>query len=131
MPENSLLARVTELVTQQTINKKIPTLVLLSEELSKSDLLKNIVNNLCGNRNDIFSDSSSVPWQEISDIMLQLAEIPLLVKETANINDIRIEAESFIKELNKAKGLVIIDSDSFHVNQFTTDENISIIVLKS
>ena len=129
MADNNILKQITDLVIQQTVNKKIPTVVFLSEEVTKSDLFKNIAIRLTGN-DEIFSDSFT-PWQLISDIMLKLAEIPLLLKETSDIKDIQSETENFIKSLDKDKGLVIIDSkdDIFTSVPFTKKENISIIIL--
>ena len=130
MADNNILKQITDVVIQQTVNKKIPTVVFLSEDLSKEDLIKNVIKILKGG---IYDENafSSEDWQLISDIMLKLAEIPLLLKETSDIKDIQSETENFIKSLDKNKGLVIIDSkdDIFTSVPFTKKENISIIIL--
>ena len=61
--------------------------------------------------------------------MQNLAEIPLLLKVTSDIQDIQKETETFIKEINKRTGIVIIDYDNIQTKDFTTNKNISIIVV--
>ena len=61
--------------------------------------------------------------------MQTLAEVPLLLKETSDINEIKVETENFIKEINKGKGVVIINAEGAQTNQFLSEDNISLIIV--
>lgn len=122
-----IITQITNLVLQRTIRQKTPTVIFLTG-VEKSDLIKNIIRSVKdGNRNE--ETFTSDDWKEVSDIMWNLAEIPLLVKETSDYNEIKSETEIFIKEMNHSKGLVIINLKDVQSKDFTTKENISIIVL--
>ena len=128
MPDKPLITKITDLVIQQTIRQRIPTIVFLSD-ITSSELIKNIISRLCGSKNDIFGDTLSTPWAKVADIMEELAEIPLLVREISDTDKMHTDAEGFIGEMKKNKGLVIINSEHVQGKQFTTKENISIMFL--
>ena len=67
--------------------------------------------------------------RHIPEIMQNLAEIPLLLKETSDIGEIKTETENFIKEINKGKGVVIINAEGTQANQFLSKDNISVIIV--
>lgn len=128
MPGKPLITQITDLVIQQTIGQRIPTIVFLSD-ITSSELIKNIISKLCGSKNDIFEDSLSTPWEKVAGIMKELAEIPLLVKENSDIDEMHTDVEYFIEKMNKKQGFVIINSEHVQAKQFTTKENISIMFL--
>ena len=128
MADNGLISKITDIVIQQTVNQKIPTVIFLSD-IDKGSLLKNVISKLYGSDENIFADYSFTPWEKVAEIMRNLAEIPLLLKETSDINEIKAVTENFIKEINKVKGAVIINVKGIQVKDFTTRENISIIIL--
>ena len=69
-------------------------------------------------------------WNQVAEIMQQLSNIPLLLKETTDINYIKTETQTFIDGMDGRKGLVIINSkENISAAEFTTGENISIIVI--
>jgi len=61
--------------------------------------------------------------------MQTLAEVPLFLKETSDINEIKVETENFIKEINKGKGVVIINAKGAQTNQFLSKDNVSVIIV--
>lgn len=127
MTEDNLINAITVVVIEKTVNQKIPTVVFLSD-IDKGGLVKNIIWSIKGGNQEedkFLSDD----WQKVAEIMQTLAEVPLLLKETSDLNEIKKETENFIKEINKSKGAVIINAKGIQVEDFTTKENISIIVL--
>lgn len=130
MADNNLIKRITDIVIQQTIGQKIPTVIFLSD-IDKGSLLKNVISKLYGSDENIFADYSFTPWEKVAEIMRNLAEIPLLLKETSDLNEIKTETESFIAGMEGKKGLVIINlKENVSEQKFNTDkENIQIIVI--
>ena len=127
MTDNTLITHITDIVVEKTIKQKIPTVVFLYH-IDKGSLVKNIIWSIKdGNKNE--NTFTSDDWEKIAKIMQNLAEIPLLLKVTSDINDIQKETENFINEMNKRTGIVIIDSDNIQTKDFTTKKNISIIVV--
>ena len=127
MTEDNLIKTITDIVIEKTVNQRIPTVVFLSD-IDKGGLVKNIIWSIKGGNQEeekFLSDD----WQKVAEIMQTLAEVPLLLKETSDLNEIKTETENFIKEINKGKGAVIINAKGIQVEDFTTKENISIIVL--
>jgi len=126
MTKDSSLTKITEIIVNETVNKKIPTVVFMS--VKKEDLVKNLFLTLKSGNKDERSFSQE-DWNQVAEIMQTLAEVPLLLKETSDLNEIKKETENFIKEINKSKGAVIINAKGIQVEDFTTKENISIIVV--
>ena len=126
MADNNIITKITDIVIQQTIKQKIPTVVFLSN-IDKGSLVRNIIWSIKdGNKNE--NTFTSDDWERIAEIMQKLAEIPLLLKETSDINVIRNDTENFIAEMDNRKGLVIINlEEKISETEFTTDKNISII----
>ena len=126
MTDNNIITQITDIVIQQTIKKKIPTVVFLSS-IDKGSLVRNIIWSIKdGNKNE--NTFTSDDWEKIAEIIQKLAEIPLLLKETSDINEIKKDTENFIAEMNNRKGLVIINlEEKISETEFTTDKNISII----
>ena len=132
MTENNLITKITDIIIEQTVNKKIPTVVFMS--VKKEDLVKNLFWTLkSGNKDE--SKFTSDDWKQVADIMEQLSRIPLLLKETDDVNYIKTETQTFISGMEERKGLVIIDSkeniftpDKF--TPFTEKENVSIMVIR-
>ena len=122
-----IITKITDIVIQQTIGQKIPTVIFLSD-IDKGSLVKNIIWSIKGGTQDedkFLSDD----WEKVAEIMQNLAEIPLLLKETSDINEIKVETENFIKEINKGMGIVIINADGFQTNQFLSKDNITVIIV--
>ena len=130
MADNDLITQITDIVIQQTINQKIPTVVFLSD-IGKNDFVKNLFWTIKGGNKDT-STFTPDDWKEVANIMTELSEIPLLLQETTNIDEMRTNAECFINEINKGKRLIIIASKDniFTDIPFTKKENISIIGIK-
>ena len=127
MTEDNLIKTITDIVIENTVNQRIPTVVFLSD-IDKGGLVKNIIWSIKGGNQEeekFLSDD----WQKVAEIMQTLAEVPLLLKETSDLNEIKTETENFIKEINKGKGAVIINAKGIQMKDFTTKENISIIIL--
>lgn len=127
MTENSLITKITDIIIEQTVNKKIPTVVFMS--IKKEDLVKNLFWTLkYGNKDE--NTFTEEDWKQVAEIMKQLSDIPLLLKETSEVNYIKPETQTFITGMDGRKGLVIINSDKKTLdNKFTTSENISIIFI--
>lgn len=128
MTEDSLITKITDIIIEQTVNKKIPTVVFMS--IKKEDLVKNIFWTLkSGNKNE--STFSQDDWNQVAEIMQKLSGIPLLLKETTDVNYIKTETQTFIAGMEGKKGLVIINSkEKISEQNFNTDkENIQIIVI--
>ena len=127
MTENSLIIEITDIIIEQTVNKNIPTVVFMS--IKREDLVKNLFWTLkSGNKDE--NTFTEEDWNQVAGIMKQLSDIPLLLKETGEVNDIKKETETFITGMDGRKGLVIINSDKKTLdNKFTTSENISIIFI--
>lgn len=127
MTEDNLIKTITDIVIEETVNQRIPTVVFLSD-IDKGSLVKNIIWSIKGGNQEeekFLSDD----WQKVAEIMQNLAEIPLLLKETSDINEIKVETENFIKEINKGKGVVIINAKGAQSNQFLSKDNISVIIV--
>ena len=127
MTEDNLIKTITDIVIEETVNQRIPTVVFLSD-IDKGSLVKNIIWSIKGGNQEeekFLSDD----WQKVAEIMQNLAEIPLLLKETSDINEIKVETENFIKEINKGKGVVIINAKGAQTNQFLSKDNISVIIV--
>jgi hypothetical protein len=127
MVKAGIISKITDIIIEQTVNKKIPTVVFVSED-DFDELTKSVISRLCGS-DDVFLNPSMTPWAKVAEIMKELAKIPLIVSESNDIDTIKCAIERFIKELNDEKALVIINSGNVTINDFTTGENISIIIL--
>ena len=128
MTEDSLITKITDIIIEQTVNKKIPTVVFMS--IKKEDLVKNIFRTLkSGNKDE--NSFTQDDWNQVAEIMKQLSDIPLLLKETTDVNYIKTETQTFIAGMEGKKGLVIINSkEKISEQNFNTDkENIQIIVI--
>ena len=128
MADNDLIAQITNIIIEQTVNQKIPTVVFMA--IKKEDLVKNLFWTLKeGNKNE--STFTQEDWKQVAEIMQQLSNIPLLLKETIDINYIKTETQTFIAGMEGKKGLVIINSkEKIPEQDFITDkENIQIIVI--
>jgi hypothetical protein len=128
MVDSGLISKITDIIIQQTVNQKIPTVIFLSN-IDKGSLVKNIIWTIKdGNRDE--KDFTSNDWEQVAEIMRTLAEIPLLLKETFDIKEIKTETENFIAGMEGRKGLVIINSkEKISAAEFTAGKNISVIVL--
>ena len=129
MTENSLIIEITDIIIEQTVNKNIPTVVFMS--IKREDLVKNLFWTLkSGNKDE--STFTQEDWREVAEIMKQLSGIPLLLKETDEIDDIKKETETFITGMDGRNGLVIINSkENISATEFTTSEKISIMIIKN
>ena len=128
MTENSLITKITDIIIEKTVNQKVPTVVFMA--IKKEDLVKNLFWTLKeGNKNE--STFTQEDWKQVAKIMQQLSNIPLLLKETIDINYIKTETQTFIAGMEGKKGLVIINSkEKISEQNFNTDkENIKIIVI--
>lgn len=128
MADNDLIAQITDIIIEQTVNQKVPTVVFMA--IKKEDLVKNLFWTLKeGNKNE--STFTQEDWKQVAEIMQQLSNIPLLLKETIDINYIKTETQTFIAGMEGKKGLVIINSkEKISEQNFNTDkENIQIIVI--
>ena len=127
MTDSDLLKKITEVIIEKTVNQKIPTIIILSE-IKREDLVKNLFWTIkSGNKNE--ETYTSDDWKEVADIMRNLSEIPLLIKNDNEINNLQEDLEYFIKEMGSRKGIVVINSDKIKENDFTATENISIVVV--
>ena len=125
MTKDSSLTKITEIIVNETVNKKIPTVVFMS--IKKEDLVKNLFWTLKSGNKDERSFSQE-DWNQVAEIMQKLSGIPLLLKETADVNYIKTETQTFITGMEGRKGLVIINSKENLLEQdFTNSKNISII----
>ena len=125
MTKDSSLTKITEIIVNETVNKKIPTVVFMS--IKKEDLVKNLFLTLKSGNKDERSFSQE-DWNQVAEIMQKLSGIPLLLKETTDVNYIKTETQTFITGMEGRKGLVIINSkENISDKDFTTTENISII----
>ena len=127
MTENSLIIEITDIIIEQTVNKNIPTVVFMS--IKKADLVKNLFWTLkSGNKDE--NTFTEEDWNQVAGIMKQLSDIPLLLKETGEVNDIKKETETFITGMDVRKGLVIIHSkENISEKDFSIKDNISVIVI--
>lgn len=127
LADNDLIVQITDIIIEQTVNKKIPTVVFMS--VKREDLVKNLFWTLkYGNKDE--NTFTEEDWNQVAEIMKQLSDIPLILKETTDINYIKTETQTFIGGMDGRKGLVIINSkENISAAEFTTGENISIIVI--
>ena len=127
MTENSLITKITDIIIEKTVKQKIPTVVFMS--VKREDLVKNLFWTLkSGNKDE--NSFTQEDWNQVAEIMKQLSDIPLLLKETHEVDDIKKETQTFITGMEGKKGLVIIHSkENISDKDFTTTENVSIIVL--
>lgn len=126
MADNALITKITEIIVEKTVNQKIPTVVFMS--IKKEELVKNIFWTLkSGNKDE--STFTKEDWNQVAEIMKQLSDIPLLLKETHEVDDMKKETEKFIASMDGRKGLVIINSkENISTTEFTEKRNISIII---
>ena len=127
MADNNLITKITDIIIEQTVNKKIPTVVFMS--VKKEDLVKNLFWTLkSGNKDE--STFTQEDWKQVAEIMGKLSNIPLLLKETIDVNYIKTETQTFITGMDGRKGLVIINSkENISDKDFTRKDNISVIVI--
>ena len=97
--------------------------------IKREDLVKNLFLTLkSGNKDE--STFTQEDWNEVAEIMGKLSNIPLLLKETTDVNYIKTETQTFITGMEGRKGLVIIDSkEKISEKDFTKRDNISVIVI--
>ena len=128
MTKNSSLTKITEIIVNETVNKKIPTVVFMS--IKTEDLVKNLFLTLKSGNKDERSFSQE-DWNQVAEIMQKLSGIPLLLKETADVNYIKTETQTFITGMEGRKGLVIINlKENMSEQDFIIDkENISIMII--
>ena len=92
MADNDLIAQITDIIIEQTVNQKVPTVVFMA--IKKEDLVKNLFWTLKeGNKNE--STFTQEDWKQVAEIMQQLSNIPLLLKETIDVNYIRLRHIEF------------------------------------
>ena len=129
MADNDLITQITDIIIEQTVNQKIPTVVFMA--IKKEDLVKNLFWTLkVGNKNE--STFTQEDWKQVAEIMQQLSNIPLLLKETIDVNYIKTETQTFITGMDGRNGLVIINSkENISATEFTTSEKISIMIIKN
>lgn len=127
MADNDLITQITDIIIEQTVNQKIPTVVFMA--IKKEDLVKNLFWTLNeGNKNE--STFTQEDWKKVAEIMKQLSDIPLLLKETSEVNDIKKETETFITGMDGRKGLVLINSkEKISEKDFIQKDNISVMVI--
>ena len=127
MTENSLITKITDIIIKETVKQKIPTVVFMS--VKREDLVKNLFWTLkSGNKDE--STFTEEDWKQVAEIMKQLSDIPLLLKETADVNYIKTETQTFITGMDGRKGLVIIHSkENISEKDFSIKDNISVIVI--
>jgi len=128
MADNNLITKIMDIIIEKTVKQKIPTVVFMS--IKREDLVKNLFWTLkSGNKNE--STFSQDDWNQVAEIMQKLSGIPLLLKETTDVNYIKTETQTFIAGMEGKKGLVIINSkEKISEQNFNTDkENIQIIVI--
>lgn len=128
MAYNEIIELISYIVVSQTAEKKIPTLIFLSE-IKKEELIKYIISRLSGSETNIFGTPSVIPWEKVAQIMRELSEIPLLIKETSDIKELLKNAEDFIKEMNNKNGIIIINSADLQTEKITVPENISLFFI--
>jgi replicative DNA helicase len=128
MTKDSSLTKITEIIVNETVNKKIPTVVFMS--IKTEDLVKNLFLTLKSGNKDERSFSQE-DWNQVAEIMQKLSGIPLLLKETADVNYIKTETQTFITGMEGRKGLVIINlKENISEQNFIIDkENISIMII--
>ena len=79
MTEDSLITKITDIIIKKTVKQKIPTVVFMS--IKREDLVKNLFWTLkSGNKDE--STFTEEDWNQVAEIMKQLSDIPLLLKET-------------------------------------------------
>jgi len=127
MADNNLIAQISDIIIEQTVNQKIPTVVFMA--IKKEDLVKNLFWTLKeGNKNE--STFTQEDWKQVTKIMQQLSNIPLLLKETIDVNYIKTETQTFITGMDGREGLVIIHSkENISEKDFSIKDNISVIVI--
>jgi replicative DNA helicase len=127
LTENSLITKITDIIIEKTVKQKIPTVVFMS--VRKEDLVKNLFWTLkSGNKDE--STFTQEDWKQVAEIMKQLSDIPLLLKETTDVNYIKTETQTFITGMDGRKGLVIIHSkENISEKDFIQKDNISVIVI--
>ena len=106
MTKESSLTKITEIIVNETVNKKIPTVVFMS--IKTEDLVKDLFLTLKSGNKDERSFSQE-DWNQVAEIMQKLSGIPLLLKETTDVNYIKTETQTFITGMEGRKGLVIIN----------------------
>ena len=127
MTEDSLITKITDIIIEKTVKQKIPTVVFMS--VKREDLVKNLFWTLkSGNKDE--NTFTEEDWNQVAEIMKQLSDIPLLLKETTDVNYIKTETQTFITGMDGRKGLVIINSkEKISEKDFTKRDNISVIVI--
>ena len=101
MTENSLIIEITDIIIEQTVNKNIPTVVFMS--IKREDLVKNLFWTLkSGNKDE--STFTQDDWNQVAEIMKQLSDIPLLLKETSEVNDIKKKQKPLLPACTEEKG---------------------------
>ena len=127
MANNDIITKITDIIIKETVDKKIPTIIILSE-IERDDLIKSLFWTIkTGNKNE--ESFTADDWKEVAEIMRKLSEIPLLIKNNYEIDNLKGDIEYFIREIGSRKGIVVINSDKIKEKDFTTTENISIIVI--
>lgn len=129
MADNNLITKITDIIIEKTVKQKIPTVVFMS--IKKEDLVKNLFWTIkSGNKDE--STFTQEDWNEVAEIMKQLSDIPLLLKETTDVNYIKTETQTFITGMDGRNGMVIINSkEDISATEFTTSEKISIMIIKN
>ena len=127
MADNNLITKITDIIIEKTVKQKVPTVVFMS--VKKEDLVKNLFWTLkSGNKDE--STFTQEDWKQVAKIMQQLSNIPLLLKETIDVNYIKTETQTFIIGMDGRKGLVIINSkENISEKDFSIKDNISVIVI--
>ena len=127
MTDNNIITKITDIIIKETVDKKIPTIIILSE-IERDDLVKSLFWTIkTDNKNE--ESFTADDWKEVTEIMRKLSGIPLLIKNDYEIDNLKEDIEYFIREMGSRKGIVVINSDKIKENDFTTTENISIIVI--
>lgn len=114
MQDKLKIKKLVDLVILNTVEKNIPTLVLLSE-IDEADFMKSVISAILQKE---YNENEFTPedWNELADVMLRLGNIPLVIRIIDSVEKTLKQIKDFSAELNDNKGYVIIEYENVILN---------------
>ena len=114
MQDKIKIKKLVKSVILNTVEKNIPTLVLLSE-IDEADFMKSVISAILQKE---YNENEFTPedWNELADVMLRLGNIPLVIRIIDSVEKTLKQIKDFSTELNDNNGYVIIEYKNVDLN---------------
>lgn len=116
--------KIANILLKKTVKEKLPTVVFFSIT-EEADLIKKIFSlNTKKEYNE--QKFTTEDWTTLADLVLGLANIPLIFKHIHSVENTIDQINNFSSEIENKNGLIIIECGEYDFPNISTKENIII-----